>query len=167
MPTLYADFLSQPCRAIEMFCRIADIEHEVHQLSLAKREHKTEEYMKNVHKFGQVPAWKEDDGEVYTESASILRFLANSRGHTDLWPEDLVARQKVDCALDFNACNVRPNMLPAIISVIAPKFFGAPEPTDKKKEEDAEKMATACEKIQTLLGDNNYVAGDNLSLGDI
>ena len=167
MPTLYADFLSQPCRAIEMFCRIAGIEHDVEVLSLAKREHKSEDYINNVHKFGQVPAWKEDDGTVFTESASILRFLANQYGNTDLWPEDLIQRQKVDCGLDFNACQVRPNLLPMIIAIIGPKFFGMPEFEAKQVEERREQMNLAFDKITTLLGDKDFIAGDSLSLADL
>lgn len=72
MPTLYYDYLSQPSRAILMFCEAAGIEFTPKEISLGKGEHKTPEYIEKVHKFGQVPAWQEDDGTVYIESASIL-----------------------------------------------------------------------------------------------
>ena len=52
MPTLYADMVSQPCRAIAVFCQLAGIEFELKEISLAKQEHKTEDYTTNVHKFG-------------------------------------------------------------------------------------------------------------------
>jgi glutathione S-transferase len=71
--------------------KIAGIEFSPEEISLAKKEHKSEEYLK-IHKFGQIPAWKEDDGTVFTESSSILRFIANKYNVQSLWPEDLVDR---------------------------------------------------------------------------
>ena len=52
MPTLYYDYFSQPSRAILMFAEAAGIEFEAKEIALSKGEHKTADYIANVHKFG-------------------------------------------------------------------------------------------------------------------
>ena len=89
MPTLYYDYLSQPSRAIVMFCEAAGIEYTPHEVSIIKGEHKQPEYREKVNKFEKLPAWQEDDGEIYIESSSILRFLASKHNVTEFWPENL------------------------------------------------------------------------------
>ena len=119
-----------------MFCEAAGIEFTPKEISLAKGEHKSPDYIEKVHKFGQVPAWQEDDGTVYIESASILRYLANKHKKHEFWPEDLIERQKADAGLDFNGTTVRPGLSTALREiVVGPTFFGAPAPTEERKAE--------------------------------
>ena len=167
MPTLYWNPISQPSRAVRNFCQISGIEFEEKVLDLSKKEHKEEWYLK-IHKFGQVPAWQEDDGNVYTESNSILRFLANKHGKTDLWPEDLLARQRVDAGLDFSGTTVRPGLLkPLVAIVVAPLFFGATAPDEETKAELLKGGAETIGKIETWLAGKHFIGGDSLSLADL
>ncbi len=167
MPTLYYDYLSQPSRAILMFCEAAGIEFTPHEVSLAKGEHKAPEYIRDVHKFGQVPAWKEDDGTVYIESASILRYLANKHKAHAFWPEDLIERQKADAGLDFNGTTVRPGLSgPFAQIVVAPTFFGAPAPSEEKKAELLKLQADTVEKIGKWLEGKHFIGGDKITLPD-
>ena len=62
---------------------------------ISKMEHKSEEYLK-INPSGQVPAIKDGDF-CLSESHSILRYLAESRGCPDNWyPKDLKKRAIVD-----------------------------------------------------------------------
>ena len=54
-----------------------------------------------------------------------------------------------------------------IIAIIGPKFFGMPEFEAKQVEERREQMNLAFDKITTLLGDKDFIAGDSLSLADL
>ena len=44
--TLVADFMSQPCRALLIFLRAAQVPHQVKQIRLSNGEHKTPEFSK-------------------------------------------------------------------------------------------------------------------------
>ena len=150
-----------------MFCQAAGIECEAKEVSLAKGEHKTPEYIANVHKFGQVPAWKEDDESVYIESASILRFLANKYKKHEFWPEDLIERQKADAGLDFNGTTVRPGVSAALVQiVVAPAFFGAPAPSEEKKAELMKTLYETVDKIGKWLEGKHFIGGEKITLPD-
>ena len=167
MPTLYYDYFSQPSRAILMFCEAAGIEFEAKEIALSKGEHKTADYIANVHKFGQVPAWKEDDGSVYIESASILRFLANKYKKHEFWPEDLIERQKADAGLDFNGTTVRPGFVAALMPIVfGPALFGAPAPSEERKVELLKGVADTLEKIGKWLEGKHYIGGEKITLPD-
>ena len=166
MPTLYFNFFSQPSRAIWAFCHATGIEFKEKSIDLAKGEHKGEEYLK-VHPHGQVPAWQEDDGSVYIESSSILRFLANKYHKTEFWPEDLIERQQADAGLDFNGTTVRPGIATALFGiVIGPKFFGTPEPSEEKKAELLKQQQDTLDKIEKWLEGKEFIGGHKLTLPD-
>ena len=52
-------------------------------------------FLEVVNPRGTVPAI-DDDGVVLWESHAILIYLCEKHGWRDLWPEDLVARAKVN-----------------------------------------------------------------------
>lgn len=64
-------------------------------------EHKTPEYIQNIHPFGKVPAI-DDDGFKMIESIAILRYLARKYKVPDHWyPEDIEKQAKVDEFLEW------------------------------------------------------------------
>ena len=92
---VYADFASQPSRAVIAFCRLNNIKFTLVETRLGKREHLTDEFIK-ISPAMIVPAIVEinkDTGEQWTlfESHAILRYLAKTRKVPDNWyPKDII-----------------------------------------------------------------------------
>ena len=167
MPTFHYNHISQPSRAVLTFLQLAGVEYESHEIDLLGREQKTEEFLK-INKWGTVPCWQEDDGDVLVESNAILRYLADKYEATDLWPKDLIQRQRVDAALDFCGSTFRPGTLPFLAeTVVAPKFFGGNEPTEERLEQLKQLHADTLAKAEKWLGEKPYFAGETLSLADL
>lgn len=61
----YYDLMSQPCRALYIFLKMAGIPFESKQIALRKLEHMTDEYSK-INPFKKVPVI-DDDGYILTE----------------------------------------------------------------------------------------------------
>lgn len=70
-------------------------------------EHKSEEYVKNIHPFGKVPAI-DDSGFKLIESVAILRYLARKYDVDDHWyPKDLEGQARVDEFLEWQHIGLR------------------------------------------------------------
>ena len=104
---IYADYASQPSRAVIAFCNINKIPFTLVETRVGKMEHLSEEY-KKINRAKLVPAIKEINkatGEEWTlsESHAIMRYLATSRKVPNHWyPSDIVKRSKVDQYLDWH-----------------------------------------------------------------
>jgi hypothetical protein len=103
--TLYVDLLSQPCRAVTIFCRVNEIEADVQIVSLWKKETREPPFLA-INPLGKVPAI-DDGGFTLSESHTIMRYLAATRTVADHWyPEDLEKRACVDRVLDWQFGNL-------------------------------------------------------------
>jgi glutathione S-transferase len=65
------------------------------QVSIPKREHKSEEY-RSVNPLGQVPCLKLDDGSVITESVSICRYFETLHPDPPLFGQGAQGQAEVD-----------------------------------------------------------------------
>ena len=103
---LYIDYRSQPARALMSFCQKNGISAELQEILMFKGEHMKPPFSVKVNPAKQLPAMQEINeatGEVFTlsESHTILRYLAVSRGVDDHWyPVDLRKRAVVNHYLD-------------------------------------------------------------------
>ena len=86
MLKVYAHPASQPSRTIIWACVLQDLPIELHADPAAVNE---------VSPRGQLPVI-EDEGFVLTEMPAILVYLADKYGWTDLYPEDLQARGRIN-----------------------------------------------------------------------
>ena len=167
MPILHYFHLSQPSRAIKTLLAIGEVDAEIKSVNLMEGEHKTEEFLK-INKWGAVPCWEEDDGTVLVESNSIMRYLADKHEIHSVWPKDLLARQRVDAALDFCGTTFRPGTIGLLHALIVlPKLYKQDLPDEARLEEIKTGIKATLEKAEKWLGDNAYFAGDFLSLADL
>ncbi|KAL2649891.1 hypothetical protein R1flu_018019 [Riccia fluitans] len=131
MLTLYGDLLSQPTRAVALFCLANNIEYQLHFIDLSKQEHKRPEFLA-INPRGLLPAIT-DDGFNLGESATILRYLAVTRSVPDHWyPADAKTRARIDSLLDWHHANLRQTSRYVFTKELQETVFKLPPP---KKDE--------------------------------
>ena len=112
---------------------------------------------------GTIPTL-EDEGFCLGEAHSIMCYLSNKYGWTDLYPADHQARARVDAYLNYHHRNVRD----ASIGLVAPKIrkdLDIPQST-----QDAAKatLTSALKAMDnTWLAKHQYITGDHLTLADM
>ncbi|KAL1553687.1 glutathione transferase [Salvia divinorum] len=104
---VYCDRLSQPSRAILIFCKANGIEFEEVKIDLGKGQHLSAEY-EAVNPIKLVPAIVHGDFKLF-ESHAILIYLASAfPGVAHHWyPADIRERAKVHAVLDWHHSNLR------------------------------------------------------------
>lgn len=104
---IYADYASQPSRAVLGFCQLNNIKYTLIETRVGKREHLTPDFI-SINPAMIVPAIVELDkttGEKWNlfESHAIMRYLARTHNVPDHWyPKDILKRSLVDQYLDWH-----------------------------------------------------------------
>merc|ERR1712013_920912 len=103
---VFADLMSQPARAVVIFCRAAGIPHEHVGVRITAGDTKTEEYTK-MNPLQKVPVIKDGDF-VLTESVAMFRYLAREKSVADHWyPSNSKEQARVDEYLEWQHLNTR------------------------------------------------------------
>ncbi|KAG9441213.1 hypothetical protein H6P81_017067 [Aristolochia fimbriata] len=104
---VYAERLSEPSRAVILFCKVNGIEFEEVAINLLKGEHRTQEY-KEINPMAQVPAIVHGSLKLF-ESHAILSYLACAFSKVpDHWyPADLPKRAQIQSVLDWHHSTLR------------------------------------------------------------
>ncbi|KAL0371826.1 UNVERIFIED_CONTAM: Glutathione S-transferase T1 [Sesamum calycinum] len=141
---LYVDRLSQPSRALLIFCKANGIEFEEVSIELGKLQHRSPEYAE-INPMKQVPAIVHGDFKL-SESHSILIYLASAfPGVAEHWyPADVHKRAKIHSVLDWHHSNLRRGSLGYHFNTGIALAFG--RPLDPKAA--AEDLALVCEIMQ-------------------
>jgi len=112
---------------------------------------------------GRIPVL-EDDGLVVWESHAIIRYLAATYGAGSLWPNDPGTRSLADRWMDWMLATLQPAFMNLFWG-----FFRTPE--KHRNVEAVEAAMKQCEKhfaiLDAHLQARAFVAGENLSMGDI
>ena len=103
---VFADLMSQPSRALVIFCRAASIPHELVNIRINAGDNKTEEFAK-MNPFLNVPVIKDGDFAL-AESVAIFRYLAREKSVADHWyPREIKGQSRVDEYLELQHLNTR------------------------------------------------------------
>ncbi|KAL5727513.1 glutathione transferase [Ranunculus cassubicifolius] len=155
---VYADRLSQPSRAILIFCKVNGIDFEEIAIDIFRGETKKPEYIQ-VNPMGQVPAISNGDFYLF-ESHAILVYLASVfPGIADHWyPADVMKRAKVHSVLDWHHTNLR-RAAHVVRASLAPKL-GFPMNSSVAAEAE-QTLAKSLLMVETfwLKGDGKFLLG--------
>ena len=105
------------------------------------------------------------DGEtVVWESNACVRYLAARYGQGSLWPEDAGRRARADMWMDWQLSTLQADM-----TVIFWTLIRTPEPQRDMAavRAAAERMGQSWRILDSDLGDRPFVAGDEMTMGDI
>ncbi|XP_058444862.1 glutathione S-transferase theta-1-like [Malaya genurostris] len=166
----YYDLISQPCRAIFIFLQQTKIPHQKCPKALRKWEHTTTDFLRNVNRFGKVPAIVQNDNFKLAESIAILRYLAREYSVADHWyPRDSRQRARVDEYLEWQHCNTRAHCSSYVRYVWRGPLRG--EPMEKRTAERLRAEMIAClDFIETnlLTEEKRFIAGGReISIADL
>ena len=105
---------------------------------------------------GSVPALGLDDGEVLTENAAVLAYIADQAPASGLIPASGIARYRVLEWLSYVGAEVH-------------KSYGMlwnPQSSDEAKQLARELVGKKFDFVAGRLGDNDYLTGDSFSAAD-
>jgi len=112
---------------------------------------------------GLVPT-TEDGPFVLWESNTIVRYLAAKHSAGKLWPEDLKVRAEGDKWMDWQISMFWPSFRPLFWNLVR-------TPVDQRDEKAIEesrlKTGEILEYLDTHLKNRMYIAGEDLTMGDI
>lgn len=116
-----------------------------------------EDYNK-INPKGYVPALKLDEGDILTEGASILQYIADQHPDSDLAPQTgSIERARLHEHLNYTASELHKAFGP---------FFSSSS-TDDDKLKASKNVASKLDYLEKLLADGRaYVLGDKFSVAD-
>lgn len=169
--TIYGDMLSQPTRAVLVFCKLTKIPYDFSPVYLNKGEQFKEEF-KKINPLSYVPAIKLVDSNkkefTLSESHAIIRFLSVYYLVEDKWypRQNLYRKALVDQYLDYHHLNTR--------FVFSNKFFKTffgplLEKKGKKPRgyDVEERLPILLTHFDTLLGKQKYIVDNQISIADL
>ncbi|XP_038053800.1 glutathione S-transferase theta-1-like isoform X2 [Patiria miniata] len=164
---VYFDLMSQPARAVVLFCKVNKIPFTPKPIALRKYEQQSEEY-KRINPFQKVPTIQDGDFKL-TESVAILQYLAEKYNVPDHWyPKDLQARSKVREYMAWQHMNTRMHCATVFIhEVILPRATGTPPDEDELKQHVNTMHTTLTAMEDVFLKDTPYLCGDKISIADL
>ena len=169
---IYGDMISQPVRAIILFCKLNKIPYEFEYINLSKGEQFSEKF-KKINPDSYVPAIKHIDSTnkefTLCESHAILRYLCSYFKTDEKWypRENLFRKALIDQYLDYHHMNTRF----VFTNKFAKSFFGPIiEKVGKKGKRgyDVEmRVPILLKYFDDLLGKQNYIADNVISIADL
>ncbi|TRY80481.1 hypothetical protein TCAL_02978 [Tigriopus californicus] len=164
------DVMSQPSRAVLIFCRAAQIPHEFKPIRVAKLEHHGPEFVA-MNPLKTVPIIN-DDGFVVKDSSAIMRYLSSTRADIpDHWyPRDPQGQAKIDEYLHWQHLNTRAGCAMYFRTKWLMPMLKQSPADEAKVESRLMTMEEALAKVQSVWldeGRKKYLVGDAVSVADI
>ncbi|SOC85826.1 glutathione S-transferase [Ensifer adhaerens] len=118
------------------------------------------------HPFGRIPAFEHDGFSVY-ESGAIARYIDEAFQGIRLQPVDVRQRARINQIISIADNYVYPNLVWGVyVERVSKPLRG--ETTDQDKFKGSlEKSRLCLETISALMGGNDWLAGQELSLADL
>ncbi|KAK4260582.1 hypothetical protein QN277_003678 [Acacia crassicarpa] len=138
---VYADRMSQPSRAVLIFCKLNGIEFEEIKVEISKRQQLSPEFQA-INPLKKVPAIVDGRFKLF-ESHAILMYLTTAfPGVPDHWyPTDYSRRAKINSVLSWHHLNLRRGAATFVLHTVLAPFLGLPQKQQAAAE--AEKILTS------------------------
>ncbi|XP_075539439.1 glutathione S-transferase 1-like [Dermacentor variabilis] len=160
--TLYNMPASPPCGFVRCIAKHIGVQLNVIDLDFTNNEHLGEDYLK-VNPFHKVPAIDDEGFVVYESSAIAYYLLRKYAPKSELYPNEIKARTRIDQALAALSGTVHA-VHPLAAVFFRPGFFLKKTPTAAEVSTYEENILNG---IQHLVGDSMYAVGDNVTLADL
>nr|ALY05891.1 GST2 [Litchi chinensis] len=159
---VYADRMSQPSRAVLIFCKVNGIDFEEIKIDVSKR-HQFSPQFKEINPLAQVPTIVHGKFKLF-ESHAILIYLAGAfTGVAHHWyPNDAFERAKINSVLDWHHSNLRFGATKFVHNTVLGPALGLP--LNPQAAAEGEKILSAClDKLESfwLKGNGQFLLGSN------
>ncbi|XWS38375.1 hypothetical protein CRYUN_Cryun19dG0125800 [Craigia yunnanensis] len=159
---VYADRMSQPTRAVIIFCKVNRIDYEEIKIEISKGQHLTPEFAE-INPMKQLPSIVDGRFKLF-ESHAILIYLACAfPGVADHWyPADLFKRSKIHSLLDWHHSNLRRGAATYVVNTAIAPVLGRPLNPQAAAEAE-ELLSSSLSKIESiwLKGNGRFLLGGN------
>ncbi|XP_028807174.1 glutathione S-transferase T1 [Neltuma alba] len=157
---VYADRMSQPSRAVLLFCRLNRLDFDEIKVDISKRQQLSPQF-KEINPMQKVPAIAHGTFNLF-ESHAILIYLATAFPRiADHWyPADIYGRAKINSVLDWHHSNLRHGAVTYVVNTVLAPALGYP--LDPKAAAEAEKVLLySLSKLEDvwLSGDGCFLVG--------
>ena len=157
---IYGDIYSGNCFKLKLICGLLDIEHEWIPIDVVAGETRQEQFVL-LNPASQIPVCVTDDGEVLTESNSILYYLGRD---STFWPTDLLAQTRVLEWQFFEQYTHEPTIA---VARFIKAFQGMPEHRREEYQARLKGGYRALDLMEKHLEGRSYLVGDSCTLADI
>ncbi len=155
---LYRSPKSGHCHRVQLMLSFLDLPHEIVDLNLAAKEHKSAEFLQ-LSPFGLVPAI-DDNGFVLSDSNAILVYLTRKYPAEHPWaPQDPETAAEVQRWLSVAAGEIASG--PCAARLV--KVFGAPLDHDAARN----KSGALFRVMEPVLRERPYLAGSAITIADV
>lgn len=160
-PALYYATLSPPARAVLLTAKEIGLDLELKPINLMKGEHLTPEFLK-MNPQHTIPTL-DDDGVIIFDSHAICCYIVDKYAENDkreqLYPTDLVKRANINARLHFDSGHLFARLRFLYEPIL---YFGS---TDCSIDKIAY-IQKCYDIMENFLKENDYVCGNNLTIGD-
>ena len=111
----------------------------------------------------KVPALQRDDGSILTEFPVIASYLAKTNPQAKLIPSDLESEIRGAEAMEYAVATMHGQ---GFARIFRPGNFGPAEQEEQVKARGKEMVEKGFQILDKVLAGKNYVAGNELSIGD-
>ena len=162
-PIVYGAAMSPYVWSVRLALAEKGVTHEL--VSVEPSEFRSEAHLAR-HPFGKIPAFEHDEFMLY-ETQAIMRYVDEAFAAAPLQPIELHPFSRMNQIMGI----VDAYMTPCLLEGVLFQRFVAPllgQPTDETKVQAALPQVKSClEEIARLAGDQEFLAGDNVSLADL
>jgi glutathione S-transferase len=138
--------------------------YEFQVIDFGKGEHKQPPHLEHQ-PFGVVPVLQDGSFEMY-ESRAIVRYLNDKLPGTQLIPEKLEDRARMDQWISVEYSNFTPPAMKIIMQMIFAPWRGE-KPNMEVVQAGRDAIKTSCDVLEKWLNGREYLAGNSFSLADI
>ncbi|KAL7737315.1 hypothetical protein ACLKA6_012931 [Drosophila palustris] len=157
--TLYGLDMSAPVRSVKLTLAALEVPFDYVIVNPLNKENRTEEYLKKNPQH-TIPMLEDGDACIW-DSHAINSYLVSKYGKDDsLYPKHFHRRCIVDQRLHYDSSTMYTGTL---LSITKPLIFSGVKNIEKPK---INAIAEVYDLVETFLGDNNYIAGTNLTIAD-
>ncbi|KAG6577187.1 Glutathione S-transferase T1, partial [Cucurbita argyrosperma subsp. sororia] len=157
---VYVDRMSQPSRAVLIFCKVNGIAFEEVRVDLSKLQQLSPEF-KEVNPMAKVPAIVDGRFKLFESHAILIYLSCAFPGVADHWyPADLFRRAKINSVLDWHHSNLRIGAAPFVFSTVLAPLFGRPQNSQAAAEAEV-LLSKSLSKIESfwLKGNGKFLVG--------
>ncbi|KAI3707013.1 hypothetical protein L6452_25169 [Arctium lappa] len=158
---VYVDRMSQPSRAVLIFCKVNGIDFEEIRVDILKNQQYSPEY-KAINPMYQVPAIADGRFKLFESHAILIYISCAFPGVASHWyPGDLSKRAKIHSVLDWHHSNLRRGAAGLIFNTLLAPIKGLPLNLHVAKESEQILIRSLSKLERFWLKDGRFLVGSS------